>query len=586
MKKTILIVTLVFQLIGFILGTGMLLAERGHEAGFITLEENPFYLHRGSYFNRLALHSSRARLWYVYQPADSDPGQKPLLVFFNGGPGSSTSCGLLGTNTGRYTVYKDFDDQEVRVVENPSSWTRLGNLLYIDSRTAGFSYSLTENPGDENRRKAEFEAQNYNSFIDGADFIRVLLRFLAAHPDLQHNRVVIVGESYGGTRSIVMLHILLHYQDYGNGQSIYQDPSLVQEIQNHYRQVFPNYRDQVVPPGVIAEQFSHQVLIQPAVTHIYQRQIQAEMLETPGYVIYQLAEETGVPYIPCREKPGSGGNCNYQRIIRNIYEYASSLDRDLYHFAMRGNTLTNFFNSVNDQLVIYGSLCQLTGFDAASIPELYASARQEAYKKRLGENSVSLHSLKQATNHPQLELLFLPAPVQSNEDDLTGRFGALSPWDSYCTQSNLDANTAFYYNIATFSGYDVDFTATLRYGVMFLENAAWVETFITNAYYDLVVYTAGLPAALGCHTDLLTDSQPDRTGPVGEARPGQIILNYRPGVITGSNLTTRVIRFPEYTRSGHAVTLTEPEEILTDVISWLRSTGVSISTNTNQGVEK
>lgn len=74
----------------------------------------------------------------------------------------------------------------------------------------------------------------------GLIFIRVLLRFLVAHPNLQRNRVVIVGESYGGIRSTVMLHILLHYQDYGNGRSIYQDPSLVQEIQNHYNHVFPN----------------------------------------------------------------------------------------------------------------------------------------------------------------------------------------------------------------------------------------------------------------------------------------------------------------------------------------------------------
>jgi pimeloyl-ACP methyl ester carboxylesterase len=586
MRKTILNMTLLLVWVLFIPGAGELLAEPGHEAGFITLEANPFYLQRGSYFNRLALRSSPARLWYVFQPADSDPGQKPLLVFFNGGPGSSTSCGLLGANTGRYAVYKDFTGQDVRVVENPSSWTRLGNLLYIDSRTAGFSYSLAENLQDENRRRAEFEAQNYNPFIDGADFIRVVLRFLAAHPELQHNRVIIVGESYGGTRSIVMLHILLHYRDYGNGLSIYQDPGLVREIQNHYYQVFPAYRDQVVPPGVIAGQFGHQVLIQPALTYVHQRQVTSEELESPGSVIYRLAEETGVPYIPCRDKPGSGGECNYREIINNIYDYVRSLDRDLYHFAMPGNTLNGFFNSVNDQLVHYDSLCRLTGVDVAGVPELYASARQDAYKMKLAENPVTQLTPRHVKGYPQLELPFLADPVQSDESGLTERFGILSPWDSYCISSNPDANTAFYYNIATFSGYDVDFSQTLRYGAMFLENVAWVETFITNAYYDLVVYTAALPSALGRHNDLLTASRFDRSGPAGEVRPGQIVLHYRPGVIPGSNIATRMIRFPGYTKSGHAVTLTESGEILSDVISWLRTTGVDTQTTTGEGVER
>jgi pimeloyl-ACP methyl ester carboxylesterase len=586
MKKATFIINLVSWLVLFLLGTGSLLAGPGHEAGFFTLEENQFYFHRGSYFNRLVLQSSRARIWHIFQPADTECEQKPVFVFFNGGPGASTSCGLFGANTSQYAVSKDIIGKGAgaKVVENSSSWTRLGNLLYIDSRTAGFSYSIMENPGDENRRLAEFEAQNYNSFIDGADFIRVLLRFLAGHPNLQHSRVIIVGESYGGTRAIVMLHILLHYRDYGNGRAIYQDPALVQEIQDHYNVVFPGYRDQVVPPGVIAGQFSHQVLIQPALTYMYQGQAAAELLETPGSVVFQLAEETGVPYIPCSEKPGSGGNCDYRDIIRNIYDYVESVDRDLYHFALPGNALNDYFGSINDKLVIYDSLCVLTGVDVASIPEMYASARQNAYKKSLTDNTIPSPLLSDLREHPQLELLFLARPLQADETDLVSRFGVLSPWDNYCISRNDDANTAFYYNIATFYGYDIDFSVSRNFGVMFLENVAWVNTFITNAYYDLVVYTNALPIALARYNEILTNSQHDLTGPPGEVRPGQIVLYYQPGVIPGWNLTTRIIRFPLYTRSGHAVTMTEPGEILLDVTSWLGSTGVTIGPN--QGGEK
>jgi hypothetical protein len=63
--------------------------------------------------------------------------------------------------------------------------------------------------------------------------------------------VVIVGESYGGTRAIAMLHILLNYTEYENSNEIYQDSALAEEIQNHYNTVFPTYNNQLVPPGVI-----------------------------------------------------------------------------------------------------------------------------------------------------------------------------------------------------------------------------------------------------------------------------------------------------------------------------------------------
>ena len=54
------------------MGLGTSLSVSGQtqpEAGFISLEANNFYFHHNSYFNRIALRSSPARIWYVYQPA-------------------------------------------------------------------------------------------------------------------------------------------------------------------------------------------------------------------------------------------------------------------------------------------------------------------------------------------------------------------------------------------------------------------------------------------------------------------------------------------------------------------------------------
>jgi len=275
-------------------GAVPLLAQLQAEAGFIPVEGSVSYFQFGSYFNRVTLRTSPARIWYTFQPADEGAETKPLFVFFNGGPGGATSSGLFAANTARMTVVRDEVTGEAAIVTNPASWTRAGNLLHIDARTAGFSYSLMTGPGDEVRRGREFDAQNYNPFVDGADFVRLLLRFLADHPSIRANRVVLVPESYGGTRTTVMLNLLLYYGRYAGGGSVFQDPALVAAIQAHYDAVFPGYAGAAVPPAVIAGQWGHQVLIQTTMSWHYQRVVMARMLEEPGSPLYQVAAETGV----------------------------------------------------------------------------------------------------------------------------------------------------------------------------------------------------------------------------------------------------------------------------------------------------
>jgi hypothetical protein len=592
MKKTIQIFILLLWTLFWVGATDFLLAQMQPEAGFCTLEENDYYFHTGSYFNRLAFHSSQTRLWRVFQPADKDPAYKPLFVFFNGGPGGATSAGLFSANTGRKAVSVDPLTGEGTIIINPHSWTRIGNLLHIDSRTAGFSYSLMDSPQDDTLRHAQWDAQNYNSFIDAADYVRVLLRFLADHPSLQNNPVVIVAESYGGVRTLAMLHLLLFYQDYGNGQAIYQDPALVQEIQSHYDVVFPEYAGQTVPPSVIAEQFGHMILIQPAITRYFQRLVAVEMLEAPGSILDELAEETGVPYIRYKDQPWARENPTPYNIMNNIYDYLEQIGRDPYIYIKPEGFFDGYFDAAGELLTHYDALCLMTGVDVAAIPELYASARQQAYKIKFLEDYASLMSYS---------ALMGPAPKASDidsflfpcaEDDMAAVFGALLPWDRYFLDLNYDVSTAFALNMMVMQGYDTDYQYTGLFGEMFLEDVAFVETFITNAAYDLVVYCPSLPDALAYHSSILNSSVHDPAGPSQAERPGQIFLTYKPGSVPGSNVTTRTIRFPRYTKSGHAVTMTEPGEILEDVMDWLDKTGFFVNTqmrllgDRRQGVKK
>jgi hypothetical protein len=544
-----------------------------NEAGFMTIEPITFYFHYGDHFSRLQLKSSEARIWYSFHAADKKSAEKPLFVFFNGGPGSATCSGLMSMYTSEFSLDNEIETGGGDIfVPNPYSWTQLGNLLYIDAREAGFSYNLMsqdKNVQDEGLRFREFNAQNFNPFFDAADFVRVLLRFLASHPDLQNNPVVIVGESYGGVRTTCLLHLFLNYTEYGNGAQMYQDEALVDEIQAHFDVVFPDYQGQIVPPETITKQFGHQILIQPAISYGYQTQITDEMILQPGGLIDQFEQETGIPYDPdIHQDP--------------LYYTRDVADRDCYIYTKPAGWLNGFFNNAAKLLRFTQNLSLMTGMDVTAIPQLYASARNQAYRV-ISTNYPYNTLLAPAVAAPMIKLHFIEPAIQeahqANQEpgNMDAVFGTLRPWDRYYISSNGNANWAFHvYNVAIVRGYEVTISEP-RLGRMFLQNVSHVHTFITDAALDLVVYSAAIPPSLARHDDIVESVQHIIQPTNGEVRPGYIVLNYHPSAFPNTqNLDTRTIRFPLYASSCHAVSLTQPEELLNDVSAWLTQKGIDL----------
>jgi len=537
-----------------------------NEAGFIHLEPISFYFHHNSHFNRLELKSSQARIWYSFHASDKNSPKTPLLIFFNGGPGSATSSGLMSMYTSRYTLDNKIDSGGGNAfIPNPVPWTQLGHLLYIDARQAGFSYNVMNQVSDEGARFQEFNAQNFNPYFDAGDFIRVLLRFLDRYPELKDNPIVIVGESYGGVRATAMLHILLNYFDYGNGVELYQDPALVSEIQTHYNEVFPAYAGHVVPPEIITQQFGHQILIQPALSMGYQLDLTEELLERADSPLYDLGHEIGIAYDP--------------NTYPDPLEYVrTTANRDVYMYTKPRNWLTGFFSNAGVLLRTVANLSLVTGVDITAISEFYATARTSAY--RIFDTDYSAVAESQ-TVHPVTKALFVtPAQLEARQvlqepGDMRWVFGSLLPWDRFFIGSNRHANWAFHiFNIAQFRGYEVHYREP-RVGRMFLKNTAFVPTFITNAVFDLVVYTRALPPGLAKHIDILASAQHITQG--SEARPGQIELTFLPSAFSDiSGLTTKTIRFPAYKQSCHAVSLTQPHDFYADVYTWLKANGLKL----------
>ncbi|NUP13615.1 MAG: hypothetical protein HOW73_46865 [Polyangiaceae bacterium] len=208
----------------------------------------------------------RTRMFYSFVPADNGPESAPLLVYFNGGPGAATTSILAAYGTGPYTL-----DPEAEVdappAHNPASHTAFANMLYIDARATGFSYDV-EDPADGYCSGAE----PYTS--DAAQFVYVLLEFLAEHPQIADNPIALVGESYGGTRAAVMLYMLQHYAvmeqpEWFPTGHLYA-PWLTAKMRRHV--AFALRRDTGVDltPDEVARQFGYQILIQPSIAGFLQ----------------------------------------------------------------------------------------------------------------------------------------------------------------------------------------------------------------------------------------------------------------------------------------------------------------------------
>ena len=221
------------------------------EAGF-------FELAGGNYVSESqARVSPGQRIWYSFQPAATTPESKPLAVFFNGGPGSATSAYLFSFNTGPWTLDPAATGSGP-IVANPNNWAQFANLLYIDAPGTGFSYPISLDGGAQPSVGIDLDR-------DAAAVIRVVIRFLDRHIPLQSSPVILVGESYGGTRAALMLDRLFNYQLLATTGAAYRDAALYSDLLQHFTAVFPQQDSRKLSPQQIAAQFGHQVLIEPVV---------------------------------------------------------------------------------------------------------------------------------------------------------------------------------------------------------------------------------------------------------------------------------------------------------------------------------
>ncbi len=154
----------------------------------------------------LALTNSKgefaARVFYVAYTVE-DKGSRPVTFAFNGGPGAGAAFLNLGALGPRIVPFKDNGAapvQPIQLADNPDSWLRFTDLVFVDPVGTGFSRATTG--GEEAERAYWGVDKDINSM---AQVVRLYLT--------QNGRelapVFLAGESYGGFRVAMLSPKLL-----------------------------------------------------------------------------------------------------------------------------------------------------------------------------------------------------------------------------------------------------------------------------------------------------------------------------------------------------------------------------------------
>ena len=144
-----------------------------------------------------------ASVYTVSYLADAPGGtQRPVAFVFNGGPGAASvflHLGALGPRILDTPASGAVPSPPVRLVDNPSSWLRFTDLVFVDPVGTGFSHGK----GKEDNPDKPF----WNVHGDLDSLGAVLRRWLTRH-ERWSAPVFLVGESYGGLRAAALAHSL------------------------------------------------------------------------------------------------------------------------------------------------------------------------------------------------------------------------------------------------------------------------------------------------------------------------------------------------------------------------------------------
>ena len=138
--------------------------------------------------------------FFAYFKKDAKAEDRPITFLYNGGPGSSTVWLHMGS-LGPKHVVTDTDQHlpaaPYKLVDNVNSLLDVSDLVFIDMPGTGFGRLIGKDP----------EKAFWGIDEDGNAFARFIARFITKY-NRWNSPKFIFGESYGTTRSAVLVDIL------------------------------------------------------------------------------------------------------------------------------------------------------------------------------------------------------------------------------------------------------------------------------------------------------------------------------------------------------------------------------------------
>ncbi|KAH8023640.1 hypothetical protein HPB51_015136 [Rhipicephalus microplus] len=125
-------------------------------------------------------YNSNLFFWFV--PSLKDPENDPVILWMQGGPGTSSLLGFFNEH-GPYYLSDDGNEAAFRDL----TWAKRYSMLYVD-QPVGTGYSYTENDAGYARNQTEV----------GRDMFEFLQQFFTMFGELAQNDFYIAGESYAG----------------------------------------------------------------------------------------------------------------------------------------------------------------------------------------------------------------------------------------------------------------------------------------------------------------------------------------------------------------------------------------------------
>ncbi|GBR38402.1 peptidase S10 serine carboxypeptidase [Neoasaia chiangmaiensis NBRC 101099] len=148
-----------------------------------------------------------AKVFYIaYTQDGANAANRPVSFFFNGGPGAGTAylnLGAAGPKTLQFPSDDSTDGARAKLVDNPDTWLPATDMVFIDAVGTGYSKPLDP---------AKAAKAYYGVKQDASAFAKTIELWVGANAR-QASPHYLVGESYGGIRSIQVANALQEQQN-------------------------------------------------------------------------------------------------------------------------------------------------------------------------------------------------------------------------------------------------------------------------------------------------------------------------------------------------------------------------------------